>query len=176
MDVDDPAEEFLRTHHGDSSAEQQHSHPAASTNADKMASESPTVDDSSMTPQPAANGQAAAPTNGAKRSAEPSSGTHTRSKRNRYISIAWYGQFSSCCLIIVCGPMESALGPIPSPLLCFIFLARRLIHHQQRVQATQDQVQWTSALPAMWSPQTRMYATGRHDMLSFVIVAEFHLS
>jgi len=41
--------------------------------------------------QAPADGQAAAPNgDGPKRKAEPGSGTHTRAKRNRYISIAWY--------------------------------------------------------------------------------------
>lgn len=60
--------------------------------------------------QAAADGQPAAPNgDGPKRKAEPGSGTHTRAKRNRYISIAWY---------VVPFP----LSPLtPCPLRVFLF-------------------------------------------------------
>lgn len=50
-----------------------------------MASESPRIDNS--TSQTGASQQ---DENSAKRKAEQANGTHTRTKRNRYISIAWY--------------------------------------------------------------------------------------
>lgn len=54
-----------------------------------MASESPQVD---RTAPPPATAEQTSPSGGdsAKRKAEQTNGTHTRTKRNRYISIAWY--------------------------------------------------------------------------------------
>jgi hypothetical protein len=54
-----------------------------------MASESSQID--IATPQAGKADQNASPAeDSAKRKAEQSNGTHTRTKRNRYISIAWY--------------------------------------------------------------------------------------
>jgi hypothetical protein len=54
-----------------------------------MASESPQIQ--TTPPQSGAGDQEAfSASDTAKRKAEQSNGTHTRAKRNRYISIAWY--------------------------------------------------------------------------------------
>lgn len=60
-----------------------------------MASESPQVDRKESVAE--TSGQTAAPASeSAKRKAEqPNGGTHTRTKRNRYISIAWYDSDST---------------------------------------------------------------------------------
>ena len=54
-----------------------------------MASESPRVED--LDPQAdTAQQDSTVDTNNPKRKADQTNGTHTRTKRNRYISIAWY--------------------------------------------------------------------------------------
>lgn len=84
-DLGKPREEFLRTAPPPFLSS---SSRLASSSADIMASESPRMD--RTPPQTGSGDPVATPTTEtAKRKAEQSHGTHTRTKRNRYISIAW---------------------------------------------------------------------------------------
>ncbi|EGD98695.1 hypothetical protein TESG_05972 [Trichophyton tonsurans CBS 112818] len=76
-------------------------------------------------------------TDDGKRKAEPATGTQTRAKRNRYISLAWYALTPSSC-----SPVKVAINRVVV---------------KQRVQEAQDQVQRPGALPALRTSISRVY-------------------
>lgn len=79
------AEEFLRTSRRSSPL---HAGFFTFKSAREMSSESPQLDSAASVPD-TGTWNASQEANGAKRKAEQSNGAHMRSKRNRYISIAW---------------------------------------------------------------------------------------